>query len=68
MKATVIPNSALTGTGGGGSRIVNVPTVTPMQGQQGDSTLSTQVPIEPASVNSGGVAPKSGDLLPKGVQ
>jgi hypothetical protein len=68
MKATTIPNTALTGTGGGGSYTVSVPTIAPGVGTAaGDPSLSTEINPGPASVTGGCVAPAAGVLLPTGV-
>jgi hypothetical protein len=62
MKTIVLNNVVLTGTGGGGSRLVTVPAVTPGVGPaSGDSSLSTETHPGTASVNGGALAPKAGD-------
>jgi hypothetical protein len=66
MKRIPLDSGVLAGQGGGGSRIVTVPNPAPGVGStSGDKTLSTEVPIESVSTNTGNLAPKSGDLLPK---
>jgi GTPase involved in cell partitioning and DNA repair len=66
MKQTPIDSSVLAGQGGGGSWSVTRPNPAPPQGPTGgDGTLSTEVHVGKAPSNGGGLAPKSGDLLPK---
>ncbi len=62
MKTSTIDSSVLAGQGGGGSRLVSVPNPAPGVGQMaGDKSLSTEVQVGPAPVNSGGLAPKGGE-------